>query len=126
MYVKDRSTPSLDAYANQVLEVIDVISPDCDECEDNWRAITFLMNAQYQEEFDKTTISGHAVPSAAKSNDMGIFSSESINTQETTTSKRKRTWNLSTKALEEDSLDDPDIEDEIGLFLIGQAMMQAV
>ena len=116
MYVKDRSTPSLDAYANQVLEVIDVISPDCNECEDNWRAITFLMNAQYQEEFDKTTISGHTVPTAAaaQSNDIGIFSSESINTQETTTSKRKRTWNMSSKALEEDSLDDFEGEDDRG------------
>ena len=108
MYLKERITPSLDAYANQVLEVIDVISPDCNECEDNWRAITFLMNAQYQEEFDKTTISGHTVPTAAaaQSNDIGIFSSESINTQETSTSKRKRTWDMSSKAMEEDSRDD--------------------
>ena len=59
---------------------------------------------------------GHTVPTAAaaQSNDIGIFSSESINTQETTTSKRKRTWNMSSKALEDDSLDDFEGEDDRG------------
>lgn len=101
--------------------MLDFIAPDSDISEDNWRAITFLMHAQYQEEFDKTTISSQTVSTAsAQSTDIGLAMSDDSNNEEKNSSKRKRDWSMSATSFEFHSQED-DLDDEYdGLLMINR------
>jgi len=75
------------------LKALDVISPANDKDGDKWKAIRFLLHAQYQEEFDKTTINRPFVTVSATSStkDITMFD-ESASQPQPTAKNQKRSW----------------------------------
>ena len=91
-----------------MLDTLDFLSPQEDTNRDNWKALTFLVNAQFQEEYEKTTISMHTALVPSTTSDLlspNLFdNSNSLGT----VPKRKRDWYENTKA----SMDEDASEDE--------------
>lgn len=101
------------------MNTLDIIAPENDENGDNWRAIRFLMNAQYQEEFDKTTISSHTATIVSSAPDTPI--PEACYTQqENKEIQRKRAWKTMTtnSAESEDEQDDDGEYNKTGVCVV--------
>ena len=100
-----KSTP-VEEYCEVVFTMLDVISPTTDPKGDNWRAVRFMIGAQFQDEFNKHTLTNCKESTNVSQNHQMVRSSEyDENQNHILTSdepkRKKRNWSEHTSDTED-------------------------